>query len=84
MPIPSLYSASRGLWNISHAAGYGAGLGLFAAALKIFGPLHRAAPTVAASVVEIVAAAAAFAVLCAAAAALRNFLAQRLVWPGMK
>jgi hypothetical protein len=84
MPLPSLYQSSENAtaWNVAHAAGYGALLGAFGAAFKTLGPL-RAANAVASltgSAGEIAGAAVVFALLCAAAAALRNFLARRLVW----
>ncbi len=57
---------------------YGAGIGAFAALVKAFGPM-RESVSAAAHVVQIVGAALAFALLCAGAAALRNFIARRLI-----
>jgi len=81
MPIPSLYLATHGprTWNVARAAAYGGGIGGFAALLKTFGLLHGADPAPGA-VWQILGAAAAFALLCAGAAALRNFVARRLIW----
>jgi hypothetical protein len=62
------------------AAGYGAGIGIAAAALRLLGPAAAAPP---APAVEILGAALGFALLCAAAAALRNFIARRLIWPDL-
>lgn len=86
--LPSFYlSADKArAWSITRAAGYGAGIGAVAAALKTLGPAHgpfagsigqRFLPILP----EIAVAALSFALLCAAAAALRNFIAQRLIWP---
>ena len=67
----------------------GAALGAVAGIFKALGALAGAATTVsmgerlAAKGPEIAAAAVAFALLCAAVAALRNFLARRLIWPDM-
>jgi hypothetical protein len=81
MPIPSLYQATNGprTWSVARAAAYGGGVGGFAALFKTFGPLHGADPAPGA-VWQILAAAVAFALLCAGAAALRNFVAGRLIW----
>ena len=54
-----------------------AGIGLAAALIKIFGPLHAAARALPVAL-EIGVAVLAFAVLCAGAALLRNLLARRL------
>ena len=64
-------------WSVPRAALYGAGIGLVAALIKIFGPFHaadRALPVV----LEIGVVVLAFALLCAGAALLRNLLARRL------
>jgi hypothetical protein len=72
-------------WNVVHAAIYGAGIGLAAALLKTFGLFHGPAGITNRSVAvldnlpEIAGAALGFAALCALAAALRNFIAGRLV-----
>ena len=83
MPLPSFYKPEKSerAWNVIHAAGYGALIGLGAALFKTLGPFAAGnAKTLAGSLIEIVLAAVAFALLCAAAAALRNFLSRRLVW----
>jgi hypothetical protein len=82
MPLPSLFSSkdpSRA-WSITHCAGYGALLGALAALFRTFGPFRLAHADLASNLAEIAAAAFAFALLCAAAAALRNFIARRLIW----
>ena len=81
MPIPSLYLTTDGAraWNVARAAAYGAGIGAVAGLLKTFGTLHASA-SASASVFQVLAAAFAFALLCAGAAALRNFIAHRVVW----
>jgi hypothetical protein len=81
MPLPSLYQSSENAqaWNVVHAAAYGAGLGALAALFRTLGPL-RAPASFAHSAAEIAGAAIVFGLLCAGAAALRNFLARRLVW----
>ncbi len=92
MPLlPSFYAAKEGVhpWSIGRWAMGGAALGAVAGILKALGALAGAATTVsmgerlAAKGPEIAAAAVAFALLCAAVAALRNFLARRLIWPDM-
>jgi hypothetical protein len=72
-------------WNTLHAIGYGAAIGLAAAAFKLFGPwgefwgAHWAEPQSNAGVAkELIGAMLAFAVLCGLAAALRNFVLRRL------
>jgi hypothetical protein len=84
MPLPSLYQSSENAraWNVVHSAAYGAGIGALAALLKTLGPLRAtgAAVSLAHSSAEIVGAALVFGLLCAGAAALRNFLARRLIW----
>jgi hypothetical protein len=71
----------RGSADLEPRAGgrYGAGIGALAALVKIFGLRQGGAD--AAQFWELAEAALAFALLCAGAAALRNFLARRLVWP---
>jgi hypothetical protein len=63
------------------AAGYGAGIGLAAAVVRLLGPTSGA--TRAAPALEILGAAIGFALLCACVAALRNFIARRLIWPDL-
>jgi hypothetical protein len=88
--LPSFYlSDDRAQpWRVTCAAACGAVIGGLAALVKTFAPLHdtiavggRPAWSFLASVPEIAGAALGFALLCAAAAALRNFIAQRLIWP---
>jgi hypothetical protein len=81
MPLPSLYLSGEGArpWSIPRAAAYGAGIGALAALIKTFA--LRQDGGAAAHVLDIAGAALAFALLCAGAAALRNFLARRLIWP---
>jgi uncharacterized protein YqgC (DUF456 family) len=89
--LPSFYAAKEGVhpWSIGRWSIGGAALGAVAGIFKALGALTSAATTVsvgewiAAKGPEIVAAAVAFALLCAAVAALRNFLARRLIWPDM-
>jgi cytochrome c oxidase assembly factor CtaG len=84
MPLPSFYQSreNANAWNVVRVAGYGAVIGAFAALFKTLGPLRAAgaARSVTGSVAEIAIAAVVFALLCAGAAALRNFLARRVVW----
>ena len=84
MPIPSLYvsGGSARAWSVARAAAYGAGVGALAALIKAFGPMREPA-SAAAHAVEVAGAALAFAILFFAAAALRNFIARRLIWPDM-
>lgn len=93
MPLlPSFYAAKEGVhpWSIGRWAMGGAALGAVAGIFKAFGPLTGVATTtvsfgarLGAKGPEIAAAAVAFALLCAAVAALRNFLARRLIWPDL-
>jgi len=75
------------LWSVTRAAAFGAGIGAVAALLKVLRPLHKPfaagnrAVSVLANLPEIAGAACGFALLCGTAAALRNFIAQRLIWP---
>jgi hypothetical protein len=84
MPLPSLFHSSENAqaWNVVQAAAYGAGLGALAALFKTLGPFRAtgAAASFTDSTLQIVGAAVVFALLCAGAAALRNFLARRLIW----
>jgi hypothetical protein len=77
--LPSLFTSDGNArpWSVPRAALYGAGIGLAAALIKIFGPLHAAARALPV-VLEIGVAVVGFALLCAGAALLRNLLAQRL------
>jgi hypothetical protein len=84
MPLPSLYSSggTGREWSIARAAGIGAMLGVLTGLFRTLDPLHQtpaARPIVVAAVAEIAGAALGFALLCAAAAALRNFVARRLI-----
>jgi hypothetical protein len=85
MPLPSLYQSSEkseAAWNVVHAASCGALIGALAALFKTLGPLRatNAAAGLTHNAAEIAGAAIVFGLLCAGAAALRNFLARRLVW----
>lgn len=81
--LPSLFQSSENAqaWSVVHAAGYGAVIGALAALFKTLGPLHaaNAGSSLTGRAAEIAGAAVVFALLCAGAAALRNFLARRLV-----
>ncbi len=92
MPLlPSFYATKEGVhpWSVGRWAIGGAALGAVAGMLKALGPLTGGTTTmslgerVAAKGPEIAAAAVAFALLCAVVAAMRNFLARRLIWPDM-
>lgn len=83
MPLPSLYRSQDAArpWNVAYAALCGAGIGALAGLLKIVNPFGRAAAeNLTNHLADIVLAALGFALLCAAAAALRNFIARRLIW----
>jgi len=67
-------------WNTARATIYGAAIGIGAAAFKLFAPWAEP-HDLAAIAREFVGAGLAFALLCAAAAALRNYIARRLIWP---
>lgn len=67
-------------WNTGRATVYGAVIGAVAAAFKLFAPWSEP-HSLAAIAREIVGAPLAFALLCGSAAALRNFIARRLVGP---
>jgi hypothetical protein len=87
--LPSFYlSGDKGqAWSVARGAAYGGCIGAIAALIKVLGPLHepfaasKHASALLENVPEIVGAAVGFALLCAAVAALRNFLAQNLIWP---
>lgn len=83
--LPSFYASSGRArsWSVARAACYGVGLGVLAALFKILGPGHATA-LLRWRLLEIAGAAAVFAVLCGGAAALRNFIARRLIWPDMR
>jgi len=82
--LPSLYQSSDDArpWNVARAAACGAVIGLLAAVFKTLGPLGTAsgAASLIDRAVHVAGATVAFALLCAGAAALRNFIARRLVW----
>lgn len=83
MPLPSLFRSQDAArpWNVAYAALCGAGIGVLAGLLKIVNPFGRAAAeNLTNHLVDIALAALGFALLCAAAAALRNFIARRLIW----
>jgi hypothetical protein len=77
--LPSLFRSDDDArpWGVPRAALYGAGLGLLAALIKLFGPFHATERTLPFAL-EIGVAVLAFAILCAGAALLRNLLARRL------
>jgi hypothetical protein len=81
MPIPSLYITGdkARAWSVARATSYGAGIGALAALFKTLGPFHPVA-SAPANLLEIGGAAFGFALVCAAGAALRNFIARRLIW----
>ncbi len=82
MLLPSLYRPgnSERTWNVLHAGCYGAVIGLLTAMFKTLGSLRAgAASNLTGNLMEIALATLGFALLCAAAAALRNYLARRLV-----
>jgi len=82
MPLPSLFKSEIPArpWNVAHAAVYGGVIGALAAAFKTLGQFRLDGEGLAGWLVEIGGAALAFALLCAGAAALRNFIARRLIW----
>ena len=67
-------------WNTARATSYGAAIGLVAAAFKLLAPWGEP-HSLPAMARELAGAALAFALLCGIAAALRNFIARRLIWP---
>jgi hypothetical protein len=77
--LPSFFRSDEDArpWRVPRAALYGAGLGLLAALIKLFGPFHPTERTLPFAL-EIGVAVLAFAILCAGAALLRNLLARRL------
>ena len=66
-------------WNTARATIYGVGIGLAAAAVKLVAPWSEPHGGAVAIIQEFVGAALAFGLLCGAAAALRNFVARRLI-----
>ena len=82
MPLPSLYVSGDKPreWRVSRAAACGAVLGVVAGLIKTLGLTHQ---SIATGIPEIAGAALGFALLCAGATALRNFIARRLIWPGL-
>lgn len=66
-------------WNSARATIYGVGIGLAAAAVKLVAPWSEPHSSAVAIVQEFVGAGLAFGILCGAAAALRNFVARRLI-----
>jgi hypothetical protein len=82
--LPSFYLSNdkAHTWSVGRAAVYGAGIGAVAALFKTLAPSHGPfAHSTSGTLPEIAFAVLGFALLCAAAAALRNFIAQRLIWP---
>jgi hypothetical protein len=77
--LPSRFASEENSrpWSVPRAALYGAGIGVLAALIKIFGPFHSGDPAFPLAL-EIGVAALAFALLCAGAALLRNRLMRRL------
>jgi hypothetical protein len=67
-------------WNTTRAMLYGAAIGIVAAVFRLFAPWSGPHPLFGIAE-ELVGAALAFALLCGLAAALRNFVARRLIWP---
>jgi hypothetical protein len=71
--------ASATPWNTGRALLYGAAIGFVAAAFKLLAPWSEARSHLAV-VEQLVEATLGFALLCGLAAALRNFIARRLIW----
>jgi hypothetical protein len=67
-------------WNTARATAYGAAIGFVAAAFKLLAPWGEP-HSMSVMARELIGAALAFALLCGIAAALRNFVARRLIWP---
>lgn len=67
-------------WHTGRATVYGALIGTSAAAFKLFAPWGEP-HSVAAIARELLGAALAYALLCGVVAALRNFIARRLIGP---
>jgi hypothetical protein len=83
--LPSLFTPGDKTreWSLTRAAAYGAAVGVLAGSFRTLGPLRQAG-SASAHLAEIFVAAFAFAALCAGAAALRNFIARRLIWPEIR
>jgi hypothetical protein len=77
--LPSLFTSEENVraWSVPRAAVFGAGIGLLAALIKVFGPFRTGEPALPVAL-EIGLAALAFALLSAGAALLRNRLARGL------
>jgi hypothetical protein len=91
--LPSLYRSGEQAraWSVTRATALGAGIGMLAALFKTLSPSHQAVAVsvrpgehLLANIPQIAAAALGFALLCGAAAALRNFIARRLIWPELQ
>jgi hypothetical protein len=67
-------------WNTLRATIYGAAIGFIAAAVKSFAPWSQTHDGSVAVIKEFMGATLAFALLCGLAAALRNYVARRLIW----
>jgi hypothetical protein len=66
-------------WNTARATFYGVAIGLAAAAVKLVAPWGEPHGSTVAIIQEFVGAGLAFGLLCGVAAALRNFVARRLI-----
>ena len=76
---PSTVQPSWRPWRAGRAMCYGAAIGLVAAGFRLFAPWSE--PHSSAAIArEFLGAPLAFALLCGLAAALRNFIARRLIW----
>jgi hypothetical protein len=71
--------ANKAPWNTGHAMLYGAMIGAVAAGFRLLAP-WGGPHSLLGITEELVGAALAFALLCGVAAALRNFIARRLIW----
>jgi hypothetical protein len=82
--LPSLHASSDAprAWRLTHAAGYGGGIGAIAATVRGVASAGGGAGATL-NGLEILEAAIGFALLCASLAVLRNFLARRLIWPNI-
>jgi hypothetical protein len=72
--------ANKAPWNTGHAMLYGAIIGAVAAGFRLLAP-WGGPHSLLGLTEELVGATLAFALLCGVAAALRNFIARRLIWP---
>ena len=66
-------------WNTARATIYGVAIGLVAASVKLVAPWSEPHGSALAITQELVGAGLAFGLLCGVAAALRNFIARRLI-----